>query len=59
MEQDTSELVQLSQNSAGAHEGSGIRLVHSALNKKQKDVPWPAPAPTERPQQPLQLSLFG
>jgi hypothetical protein len=56
MEQDTSELVQLSQNSAGAHDGSGIRLVHPGSKRKQTDVPWPTTIPKE---QPLQLSLFG
>ena len=59
MEQDTSELAQQSQNSADTHDGSRIRLVHPASNKKQNDVPSPCTAPSERHQQPLQLSLFG
>ena len=65
MEQGPSEFVREGANATGEdhfdvgpHDDSEFHLVHSGSNRKQKGVPWPAAAPAERPQKPLQLSLF-
>ena len=66
MEHDASELPRQGANATvdndpalDLHDDAGICLVNSVSKTKQKDVPWPVGAPSERPQQPLQLSLFG
>ena len=66
MEHDASELAHQGANATvdndpalGLHDNAGICLVNSVSKTKQKDVPWPVGDPSERPQQPRQLSLFG
>ncbi len=66
MEYDPSELVREGVNATGEDDfnvgpqvNSGVHLVHSGSNRKQKEVPWPAAARSEHLPQPVQLSLFG